>query len=124
MLNRYAVTIAVIGSAKATDKEAQSLMGDQESKHQLKTSHHRPVSTTYSASCAIAAAAIANCPTQKLLLLSLPKFGLGAYPTGWQLPMLPSACKDTVVRHSQAFSTAGRYTATSRMPADMPYAME
>jgi hypothetical protein len=48
-------------------------------------------------------AAMANCPTQKLLLLSRPKLGSGWYPTGWQLPTVPSGCKDTVERQCQAF---------------------
>lgn len=65
------------------------------------TPHHE------AASCATAAAAITNWPTQKLLVLFGPKWA-GARPTGWQFPTVPSGCSDTVVRQAQAFSTTGR----------------
>lgn len=79
--------------------------------------------THAAASCATAAAAIAKCPTQKLLLLSGPKLTPGAAPTGWQLPTVPSACSDTAVRQPQDLSTTGVNMPGSRSPADMPYAM-
>lgn len=87
---------------------------------------YRPVfthDTFQAANCATAVAAMANWPTQKLLVLPGPKLVPGAAPTGWQLPTVPSACKDTVVRHPQDFCTSGMNTAGSKRPAEMPYAM-